>query len=147
MKKQKLLYIILFLLLASNIILIFYIFRVKNNNELEIIEQKADKFVYRPIVVTKSDNIKLGEEYVANIYLACINEEELPQVLVNASVGEDEWMFKKTTDTLGYDEYFKTFIFKNTPSQKGIHYWNGIIVHNYLNKPDTLFYYLEYSVE
>jgi hypothetical protein len=103
--------------------------------------------VYDVIISTKSDTIKLGEKYQAAVRLAYVNKKLLPSVLINDSVGKNDWNLNVVTDTLIFDDYFNSFVYENTPTEKGIYFWNGIIAHKYLGISDTLYFHVEYIVE
>ena len=110
-------------------------------------ERKMDKIVgYQTVVVPKKFKIKLGEEFTANIYWAYIQ----PVSITNVVVGDifEHCRLKKNIDTLNFDDKYKAFIYKNTPTKPGIHTWGGIIsVNNFENKTDKYCFTSQYIVE
>lgn len=150
MKKIKTTQIIILILSITNLFFILNWFgnRYSQDYQLFLASKKTkDNSVYDVIISTRSDRIELGEKYQAAVRLAYVNTAQMPTVLINDSVGKNDWELNKTTDTLIFDDYFNSFIYEHTPSERGVYFWNGLIIHEYLGVPDTLFFHVEYTVE
>jgi len=148
MKKFKSSQIIILILSITNLFFILNWFSYRYNEEhLLASKEPKDNSVYDVIISTKSDRIELGEKYQAAVRLAYVNSAQIPAVLINDSVGKNDWEFNIATDTLIFDDYFNSFTYEYTPSERGAYFWNGLIIHEYLGGPDTLFFHVEYTVE
>lgn len=148
MKKRLLSYTIVGILIISNIIQGILFYETKNeNNELV---RKFDDLLstnFKPVVVTRSDTVGLGETYMANVYMASITENNLPTVVINDSIGEREFKIESLKDTLFFDDYYQTFIYENIPTEKGRHIWHGAIINNHYGRIDSLYFAIQYVVE
>lgn len=150
MKKFKFTQIIILILSITNLFFILNWFSYRYNEEYQLFlasKESKDNSVYDVIISTKSDRVELGEQYQAAVRLAYINTAQIPTVLINDSVGKNDWEFNIATDTLIFNDYFNSFVYEYTPIERGLHFWNGIIIHEYLGVPDTLYFHVEYIVE
>lgn len=150
MPKIKPKLIIILILSLTNLFFIIEWYSIKYDEEFQRFAEFNDSKgnnVYDVIVSTRSDTIRLGEKYQAAIHLVYVNKKLLPSVLINDSVGQDDWKLNAATDTLIFDDYFNSFLYENTPSERGVYFWNGMIAHKYLGIQDTLYFHLEYIVE
>jgi hypothetical protein len=150
MKKFKFTQIIILILSITNLFFILNWFSYRNNEEYQLFlasKESKDNSVYSLIISKKSDRIALGEKYQAAVRLAYVNTNQIPTVLINDSVGKNDWEFNIATDTLIFDDYYNCFGYEYTPIERGAHFWNGIIIHEYLGVPDTLYFHVEYIVE
>lgn len=148
MKKYKSTQIIILILSVTNFFFILNWFSYRYNEEhLLASKELKDNSVYDVIISKKSDRIELGEKYQAAVRLAYVNTAQIPTVLINDSVGKNDWELNIATDTLIFDDYYNSFLYEFTPSERGAYFWNGLIIHEYLGNPDTLFFHVEYTVE
>lgn len=106
-----------------------YKLKVKSNElNLYTKKDKTNNISYRPVIVQRSNEIRLGEEYIANIYLAIINKTEIPSVIVGDSICFNTFNVGMLKDTLLFNEEFDTHEYRFTPNRKGEHTWGGVII-------------------
>lgn len=148
MKKLIIHYITILILLATSIIFGFLFFSVRSDRDK--LAEKSNTLTdlqFRPIVVSQSDKIELGEEYVAGIYLTCINSKNPPTVIINDSMDNMGNLVKIPKDTLAYNSDYQTYIYKSEPNDKGTYRWAGIILYEYEGKIDSVLFRMQYEVE
>ena len=104
---------------------------------------KIPKLEYRPIVVAKSNVIKLGEEYVADVRLAVINSKKPPLVLLGKNYSGN---FKSSGDTLKFDAESQASTFRQTPRKIGKQIWEGILLSNIDTTSLPYYFHVEYNV-
>ena len=150
MNKIKPTLILIMILSLTNLFFIINWYIDRRHEEYccaSVMKNLESNIVYDVIISTRSDTIKLGEKYQAAVRLAYVNKNLLPSVLINDSVGKNDWSLNVVTDTLIFDDYFNSFVYEYTPTEKGKYFWNGILAHKYLGISDTLYFHVEYIVE
>jgi len=104
------------------------------------------KIEYKPIIVEKNKKIKLGEDYISNIYLSQIPINKLPEVSVGKV--DNGNINKQSLIKLKFNKKFNTFIYKITPKKVGKYNWGGIITYyNYANQKKELYFMNEFEVK
>ena len=81
--------------------------------------------MYQSRTFAKNDNIKLGETYEAEAFI-CIERNLEPTRVLRCDVLNSKVV--KTKDTLPYDSYYASSVYKVTPKDTGVHKWGGIIL-------------------
>lgn len=148
MKNKFLLYLILGLLVISSTVL--GILLVKVDKERDLLASKLNEsfdFEFKPIVVSKSETINVGEEYIANIYLACVDISRPPTVHICDSLENEDYSINSLNKVLEYNDEYQTFIYRNTPRVAGEYVWWGVIINDYQGRSDSLFFSVEYQVK
>ena len=127
MKNRILIYAALLALILLNIItLSLLLYEKRNNRIIEDSEQHTESLAYRSVVVAKNNRIKLGEEYIANVFLCVIDSTNLPTVLVNDSLDLINPRFESLKDTVSYNTFYQTYIYRFTPTATGEYKWGGL---------------------
>ena len=98
---------------------------------------------YHPIVIPKSSNIKLGEEYIADVRLAVVNTYNPPIVIIGKF---DSLTLNSPGDTLKYDAKSQASTFRETPTTVGKHIWEGKIINADSKPPYKALFHIEYTV-
>ena len=113
--------------------------------EIDSIRKSRIEYSYRAIVISKNNNLKLGEEYVADIRLSAMNKNNPPLVLLgheNDSTNE----FIPNGDTLHYNFDDESAIYKITPKQVGIFVLEGEIISNFPGEEYPFEFSVKYNV-
>ena len=101
---------------------------------------------YRPVVVPKENMVNMGEEYSAAIYLAAINENNLPTVIVG-EMESDKFSYASLTDTLEFNDEYDTYIYNKLPTKKGAHAWGGVIENKCDTSVEKMYFQMFYEVK
>lgn len=133
------------LLILTCLVLAYLLFRKQKEFDLYIKSQN-DGISYKPIVISRSNEVKLGEEYISNIYLVRVDNSSVPQVIVNDSIDFNEFDIELLEDTLLYNEDFQTHEYRFTPKRKGVHSWGGVIINSENGKRSEYYFGEDYIV-
>ena len=98
--------------------------------KIDSIIKSQENYSYRPIVIAKSNEIKLGEEYIADVRLTVVNKEKPPIVIIGNSSIDSTWKFFPNGDSLVYNPYYETSTYKSIPKKTGTFKWEGEIISN-----------------
>ena len=115
-------------------------------NELEsYLHKDRGNVGYKPVVVERSNVLRMGEEYIANIYLVRVEPDALPQVIVSDSVFVKDFNLAMLRDTLVFNSEYQTHEYRYLPKRIGEHSWGGVLI----NPKDSLKYFFQgsYTVE
>lgn len=142
------------------IIFITYVILIscnENNNYSQLLEKYKElqkkydhlnSYIYsiefRPKVISKSNRIKLGEEYEANIFLAVVDSAS-PPITIFGNIDTLSQDFAPR-DTLEYNSKFNSSIYKNVPNKRGKYKWKTKIYYIWNKKEYQYFTGVTYEV-
>jgi hypothetical protein len=102
------------------------------HHKIDSIIEFQKNYTYRPIVVANSTELKLGEEYIADIRLSIFNKLN-PPIVLRGKIDDSSHVFIPNGDTLPVSQEYETTIYKVTPKEIGRYEWHGEIISNIPN--------------
>ncbi len=144
-KIERFIVIVLFL---SN--MIFVIKYLQTNSYNKYLQEKIISFEnvkFSPVVVAKSDTLNVGEEYMAQVFLAYANQNDLPVVAIENECNEESFSQNYYRDTLNYNLFYNSFIYTFLPKYKGEHTWCGVINNKHFGKFEQFYFEVDYFVK
>ena len=96
---------------------------------IDSILKSQPEYSYSPFVFPYKENLKLGEEYIADIRLSALNKKNPPIVLLGYQ-NDSTHTFIPNGDTLQYDLNYESALYKIIPSRTGKFTWAGQIISN-----------------
>lgn len=112
--------------------------------ELRELKKSQQEFNFSAMVVEKDNSIQLGETYMADIKLSAFDPAN-PGKVVLCNVENEKLV--PIGDTLNFNSYYESSLYKSTPSKIGMYKWGGIILQNVAGKIEEFPFIVSYEVK
>jgi len=103
---------------------------LKNENkylqeQILALKEQSNDFAFRATVITNKSELKVGEDYIADVRLAVVNKNEPPRVILCNIV---DGVITDLNDTLPYNDEYQSSVYHLKTNRPGTFEWSGIIV-------------------
>jgi hypothetical protein len=124
--------------------------RVENirlKQELNALRKQMDSCSFVPSVVTNSNQLSLGEPFLADVKLAVSSREEPPMVVMFEGFSEETGQFSHPYDTLEYNLDIESSVFQFVPTEVGHYDKYGKIIFTWGGSEREVGFLLQFDVD